>query len=192
MALTRAFLKSIGLNDEQITAVVESHAETVDALKADRDKYKAEADKVPQLQDDLKTAKENDGFKARYEKEHADFEKYKEDAAAKETAAAKSKAYRNVLAEAGIAEKYLDKVMRVTDLSDVKLDKDGKIEGADEIAKNAKTEWAEFVKKTSSQGSNTATPPASGGAVTKESILNIKDSAERQAAIAEHHDLFGF
>lgn len=192
MALTRNLLKSIGLTDEQIATVIENHSETVDALKAERDKLKAEADKVPELEKDLKTAKENDGFKAKYEKEHADFEKYKNDAAAKENAAAKSKAYRNVLLNAGIAEKYLDKVMRVTDLSDVKLDEDGKIEGADEIAKNAKAEWAEFITKTSSHGSSTATPPTSGGAVTKESIMNIKDAGERQAAIAEHHDLFGF
>lgn len=192
MALTRAFLKSIGLNDEQIAAVIENHTETVDALKADRDKYKTEADKVSGLQDELKTAKEDAGFKAKYEKEHADFEKYKSDTDAKESAAKTKMAYRKLLSEAGIAEKYLDTVLRVTDLSGVMLDKDGNIEGADKISENAKTEWAEFVTKTNSHGTKTPTPPVSGGnSVTKESIMNIKDSAERQKAIAENHELFG-
>lgn len=192
MALTRAFLKSIGLNDEQITAVIESHVETVDALKVDRDKHKAEADKVPGLQEELKTAKENAGFKAKYEKEHADFEKYKSDTDAKESAEKTKTAYRKLLSEAGIADRYLDTILRVTDLSGVKLDKDGKIEGADKISESAKTEWAEFVTKTSSHGTKTPTPPAGGGSsVTKESIMSIKDSAERQKAIAENHELFG-
>lgn len=40
---------------------------------------------------------------------------------------------------------------------------------------------------------NTPTPPAGGGstAMTKDEIMNIRDSEERQLAIAEHPELFG-
>lgn len=43
---------------------------------------------------------------------------------------------------------------------------------------------------------STPVPPAAGsgksGAVTRESIMQIKDPVARQAAIAENHDLFGY
>ena len=44
----------------------------------------------------------------------------------------------------------------------------------------------------------TPVPPASGSSadgaksVTRESIMSIKDPVERQSAISEHHDLFGY
>ena len=43
------------------------------------------------------------------------------------------------------------------------------------------------------KGVNNAKPPKSegGGAMTKEEIMAIKDTAQRQAAIAENHELFG-
>ena len=50
MALTRAFLKGMNLTDEQISAVIEEHTNVTDALKADRDKYKEEAEKLPTVQ----------------------------------------------------------------------------------------------------------------------------------------------
>jgi nitrate/nitrite-specific signal transduction histidine kinase len=41
---------------------------------------------------------------------------------------------------------------------------------------------------------NAPMPPAGNGnvSVSRESIMQIKDPAERQAQIAEHHDLFGY
>ena len=61
MALTRNFLKSMGLNDEQISAVIESHAETVDALKEQRDAYKDDAEKLAAV------TKERDSLKKELE-----------------------------------------------------------------------------------------------------------------------------
>ena len=62
---------------------------------------------------------------------------------------------------------------------------------------NHKTAW-EAKEKEIRAGvmRSTPVPPAGGstasGSVTRESIMQIKDPVERQAQIAEHHDLFGY
>ena len=43
MALTRKLLKGMGLTDEQVDTIIEAHTDTVDGLKADVSKYKADA-----------------------------------------------------------------------------------------------------------------------------------------------------
>ena len=50
MALTRNMLKGMGLTDEQVSAIIDAHTDTTDALKAQRDQYKADAEKLPAVQ----------------------------------------------------------------------------------------------------------------------------------------------
>lgn len=161
MALTRKLLKGMGLTEEQIDTVIEAHTETTDALKNERDGYKKDAEKLPGVQkelDDLKAAGD-DGFQAKYEKEHADFEAYKAEQAKKESRAAKEKAYRNLLKSAGIGEKRIESVLKVSDLDSVELDENGAIKDADKLTESVKSEWADFVVTTSTKGADTATPP---------------------------------
>ena len=100
MALTRKFLKALGIEDEKVDEIISAHTETVDALKAERDGYKADAEKLPGVQSQLDdaTAQLNDtkdgGFKAKYEAEHKAFEDYKADIVAKEAHAAKESAVK--------------------------------------------------------------------------------------------------
>ena len=105
MALTRKSLKAFGLTEEQVDSIIEMHTETVDGLKADISKYKADAEKLPGVQkelDDLKAAGDG-GYKEKYEKEHKAFEDFKTEQTAKETRAAKDKAYRELLISAGVS-----------------------------------------------------------------------------------------
>ena len=44
MALTRKFLAALGIEAEKVDEIITAHAETVDALKAERDEYKANAE----------------------------------------------------------------------------------------------------------------------------------------------------
>ena len=53
MALTRKYLKSIGLTEDQIEGIVEEHIATVNDLKETANKYKADADKLPTVQKEL-------------------------------------------------------------------------------------------------------------------------------------------
>ena len=47
----------MGIEDKQIETIIEAHSETVTALKAERDKAKETAAKVPDLQRQLEEAK---------------------------------------------------------------------------------------------------------------------------------------
>lgn len=193
MALTRKALKAMGLTEEQVDSIIEAHTETVDGLKSQVSAYKADAEKLPGVEKELNDLKKGDGedWKGKYEAEKAAHEKTRNEHAAKETAAKIKAAYRAVLKEAGIADKYADTVLKASDLSGMKLDKDGKLEGAEELTKSAKAEWADFVTTTTQTGANVPTPPGNaGGKMTKEQIAAIKDPSARRAAIAENADLF--
>lgn len=191
MAVTRKYLKSIGLNDDQIEGVIEEHTSTLDAVKRELEAAKADALKLKDVQKELDDLKNGEDYKAKYDAEKAAHDKTKSEYAAKETAAKVKEAYRAMLKEAGVAEKYLATVLKATDLSSVKLDKDGKIEGADKLTESAKTEWADFISVTKTEGAKVDTPPKNnGGKMTKDQIAAIKNPTERRAAIAANPDLF--
>lgn len=197
MALTRKSLKAMGLTDEQVDSIIEMHTETVDGLKA----YKADAEKLPGVQaelDDLKkqvAENKDDGWKDKHDAVKKEFDDYKAAQTAKDTKAAKETAYRALLKEAGVNEKRIDAVLRVTDLDKIELE-DGKIKGADEVKNSIKTEWAEFIAVPGQAGADMAKPPAGGGNTvpggkTKDEILAIKDGAARRQAMLENPTLFG-
>ena len=161
MALTRKLLKGMGLTEEQVDTIIEAHTDTVDGLKADIDKYKGDAAKLPGVQkelDDLKAAGDG-GYKEKYEKEHKAFEDFKTAQTAKETRQAKETAYRELLKAAGVSEKRIPAILKVTDLNGIEMDGD-KIKDADKHTKTVKTEWAEFVESSNTTGASTTTPPA--------------------------------
>lgn len=197
MALTRKMLKAMGIEDEKIDQIIEAHSDTVDALKEERDNYKKDAERLPGVQSELDTLKAantgDNSFEAKYNALKTEYDGYKAKQAEKETTANKDKAYRKLLADAGVSAKRVDAIMRVTDLASLKLAKDGTLEDADKALENIKKEWADFIVKEGKKGADTETPPENnGGKMTKDDILKIKDTAERQKAMAENHELFGF
>lgn len=193
MALTRKHLKSMGLTEEQVDAIIDLHLEVKNDLEEQLKTYKADAQKLPAVQKELDDLKKGDGedWKAKYDAEKAAHDKTKNDHAAKETAAKIKTAYRALLKEAGIADKYVETVIKATDFSGMKLDKDEKLEGAEELSKSAKEMWADFVPTTTTKGAAVANPPGNTGTkMTREQINEIKNPAERRAAIAANPDLF--
>ena len=201
MALTRKFLSALGIDADKVDEIINAHTETVDALKNERDKYKADAEKLPEVTRELTSLKETvakngdkNPFEVKYNALKEEFETYKKDQTAKETKAKKADAYRAMLKEAGVSEKRIEAVLRVSDVDGVKLDKDGKIEGKDALIESVKKEWSDFITTGGTQGANTPNPPANGGGKTyktKEEIYAIKDTAERQAEIAKNLQAFG-
>lgn len=193
MALTRKFLAARGIDGQIIDEIIEAHLETVDALKEERDKFKADAQKLPEVtkeRDQLKAdadKADKDPFKVKYEAIKEEFENYKTEQTNRENAAKKSSAVKALLKEIGIADKRIDAVMRVTDTSKIQLDEDGKIKESGELKKQLKNEWSDFIVRTEEKGANVANPPASSGrgAKSKDEILKIKDTTERQKAWAE-------
>lgn len=164
MALTRKLLEGMGIDEKQVETIIEAHTETVDGLKAVRDKFKEQASKVPDLQKQLEEAKEaaktEDGWEEKYNQEHKALEDFKAQVDKEKAEAAKAKAYRAMLTELGIDPRRIETVMRVSDLSEVELE-DGKLKDADALREAAGKEWADFIVKHGSKGSDPATPPKS-------------------------------
>lgn len=183
MALTRKLLKGMGLTDEQIDTVIEAHTETVDGLKEDVNKYKADAGKLATVQkelDDLKAAGDG-GYKEKYENEKKAFEDFKKEQTAKETKVAKETAYRELLKAAGVNEKRIPAVLKVTDLNSVELDGD-KIKDAEKFTESIKTDWADFIESSNTSGANTNNPPENNTGNSKDlGSLSMEDYiAERK------------
>ena len=198
MGFSRKMLKAMNIEEDKIEQIIDAHSETVDALKAERDGFKEDAAKLAAVQKELDAlkAKGDDGYKAKYEAEKAAHDALKADIAAKETKKAKTDAYRELLKGANIDEKRIATILRAEapTIDKIELDADGKIKNAEQYTESIKSDWADFIVTQSAKGTNTATPPANGGAAstkTKEDILKIKDAGERQKAIAENPTLFG-
>ena len=201
MALTRRMLKAMGISDEQVDEIIAAHTETVDALKEQRDAYKADAEKLADVQKQLDKATADleaagkDAYKVKYEALKEEYEGYKTEQTKKESHAAKEKAYRALLQEAGVSEKRLESVLKVSDVDSVELDEKGAIKGADKLTESIKSEWADFITTTQTRGAQTSNPPANNpsGAMTKADIYKKDDhgryvmsAAERQKALMDN------
>ena len=205
MALTRKMLSAMGIDDEKQDEIINAHIEVVNALTEERDSYKADAKKAEKTQkelDDLQESMKNgerSPYKVKYEAKveefnelKKEFDDYKADVSAKELEAKKASAYSDLLKETGVSEKRIKAIIKVTDLKDVELDNEGKIKDKDALKKSVKEEWSDFIVTETQQGANVSNPPSNtgGSKKTKEEILAIKDTAERQKAMLENKELF--
>lgn len=188
MALTRKMLKAMGIEDEKIDQIIEEHTESTDALKQQRDEYKAkaEAKATASTEPKPKGPEPGDGYKAKYDAEKKAFEDYKANIAAEKAEADKRAKYRELIVKAGVDSKRVDSVLKVSDLSEIKV-KDGAIEGADDLVKSIKEDWADFIPTTQKVGANAPNPPKNdGGAKKLEDITKMQDPVARQEALAKY------
>ena len=103
MPLTRKALKAMGVDEEKIEQIIDLHTETTDALKAERDNYKTDAEKLQSVQRELDQANETLAkhgkgeviAKSEYEKILNEFNDYKAQVTATETKHAKERACRS-------------------------------------------------------------------------------------------------
>lgn len=197
MALTRKYLKSVGLTDDQVEGVIEEHQSTLEALKEQNKALKADADKLAEVQkelDDLK-AQGDGGYKEKYEAEAKAHNTLKQQIEAEKTNATKRTVMDKFLTEkVGIQrEAARTLILDAVKWDDVKLDESGALTGADELAKTYADKYKDFVGTTGNQGTPPATPPTGGGPIYKSraEIMKITDTAARQQAIAENLSLFG-
>lgn len=160
MALTRAFLKGMNLTDEQVGAIIEAHTETVDALKAQRDSYEADAKKLPTVQkelDDLKAAGDG-GFEKKYNDEKAAHDALKQQIADQQSKAAKESAVKAYYEGKNIKGDNLKIAMRGTDLSAVEV-ADGKIKDTKALDDLVAGDFKALVSTTSTGGADSHNPP---------------------------------
>lgn len=207
MGLTRKSLSAMGIEAEKIEQIIEMHTETVSALKEqiselkdDIAGQKAEVKKLSGVQkelDDLKAqveadAKEREGKD--YDKLKEEYDNYKAEQEKKEKHETIKKAYSEFLKDINVSEKGIAKILKYTKLDDIELTKEGKVKNGGELKKEIEAEWNEYITVDNTKGADTSTPPNNTGGntkKTKEEILAIKDTRERQQAMLENRELFG-
>ena len=215
MALTKAQVREIlstaGVDGEHmseaVNRIIEGHSasiealrEDVSALKAENAALKTDAEKLAGVQKELDGLKEQMAADAKsregkdYDKLKKEFDDYKAGQELKETRAAKTAAFREILKDAEIDGKYMDKIIKYTDIDGIELDEKGKVKDAKARMKAVSEEWPEYKVTKGQIGADTPKPPANNGNAgkSKEDILKITDYAERQKAIEDNHELFGF
>ena len=179
--LTRKMLTAMEIPAEKIDEIIKAHTETVDALKDERDTYRKSAEELEtvkksleEAQNELKTFKDED-YKSKFEAIKGEYEAYKTDTEQKAVKAAKEAAYIKLCKDAGINEKRIPSVVRVTDLSALEFNKDGTtFKESEKILQNIKTEWADFVTTETVVGAKVPNPPQNTGCNTFES-MNLAD-----------------
>lgn len=209
MPFTRKFLAGLGIEADKVDAIIEAHAEVVSGLKAQIAESGDSADELAkakaeleQAKKDLKTAQdtikaaEKDDYKGKYETEKAAHEKLQADIAAKADAAKKEAA----LAAAARAAKYSDDAISVIldskkdYAAKIEFDKDGKATNSDAILSEIAADRPGLVPKATEQHHTPANPPANPGGkktVTWDDVDKIKDTAERQAFMAQNMESLG-
>lgn len=190
MALTRKFLKALGVSEEAIEEIITAHTDVTDDLKT---QLKAAQDAQNQL--DAITAERDELQKKLNDPAQADrvaeLEKQVAEYQNREKTAQKRTALTALLEKIGIDKRGFARVLAATDLDGVEMDGEN-IKDADKLAESLKTEWSDLLTEPGATGKPPQTPPQNpgNGGVTKEQIMAIKDRDERRVAIAQHLDLF--
>ena len=196
MALTRKYLKSIGLNEDQIEGVIEEHTSVTNDLKETIKTLQVNADKLPAVQkelDDIKAAGDG-GYKEKYEAEVKAHKEYRQQVESEKETARTDADVLALCKEAGIArESSLRLIVKDFDRSKIERDKDGNISNRAKLLEAVKADYADFVGMPGKEGTPPMTPPTGGGgsSKTKKEIIDMTDPVARQAEMMNNLSLFG-
>lgn len=211
MALTRKWLSTLGIETEKIDEIVAANSESVEGiktdlekseaevkrLKGDVEKYKAEAEKAQkdlgELQKQVEAdTKEREGKD--YDKLKEEFDNYKAEQEAKAVRSAKETALKELLSDMKMSDRGEKQVLKWMGVDGFELDDAGKIKDASALRKSIKEDWGDYIQTEGAKGAETSNPPGGGSGgtgKTKKEIMQIKNTKERQQAIADNPELFG-
>lgn len=159
MPFGRKFLKSIGLNEDQIESVVEAHIEVTNAQKATIAELTDKASKLDELQKELESLRGKADFESKYNAKAKEFEDYKASVETEKRESAIKSAYRDLLVAEHVGERQLDAIIRATNFKDMKLGSDGKLENVDALKEAIKKDWSGFISTEHIRGAEVSTPP---------------------------------
>ena len=173
MALTQEFLKELGLTEEQIEGVLGAWDAEVEAWRAqveDAETWRAQAEEARRALEDYRVEVEG-------QRRDADVRA----------------AYQRLLEREHVDPRRWELILRATSFDGMELGEDGELMNVEALAEVIRREWADFIVVRERRGAKVQTPPGNRRpTMSKSEILSIRDTAQRQRAIAENHDLFGF
>lgn len=197
MALTRKLLKSLGVSDDAIEAIIDAHSETVTGLKERITTLEQQVEEIPtitkerdELKEKVETLTTNGGDAAKVQ---AEFDAYKAEVEGEKTRSAKRTALDALLRDkVGVKrDEARQLILDAAKLDDYELDDNGSIKDADGHVKTLGEKYAPFVGSVRTTGTRTIAPPTGGKTPkTREEIMKISDYGERIRAIAENREQF--
>lgn len=191
MAYTRAFIRNaakesgVEIPKELEDALINEHIAARDAYSEEKVKAALE-EQTPAEPVKVKDSEE-------YKKLKAEFDDYKNSIEAKATREAKEAAVREYLKSKNISDDNLNLALRsITAELDAATLEDGKLKDTSAFDALLEGDLKGLVTTTTEVGAaSPANPPANtGGKMTRDQIMGIKDRTERRAAIAANMDLF--
>ena len=175
---------------EKADLITEDHLSVVNPLKEERDTYKQQAEQLPDLQ---KQVEKLTGEAEAFENERKSFEDYRSKVEQNENLAKVKAAFTKLLKEESYSEKWRERILESTSFSDMKVDENGKLADEKALREAVNQKWSDVKTIVTEKGAVVEKPLQTGKATkTKEEIMAIKDTRERQQAIAENHEVFGF
>ena len=174
--------------EEMENRLMAMHLGVVDPMKDDIARYKADAEKLGEVQTELDALKSkgDGGYKDKYEKEHKAFEDYKADILAKETGAAKEKAVRAYFEGKNIKGDNLEIAIRGSrdEIAGIELDGE-KIKDTSKLDALVSGTFARLASTDTVVGAPPVNPPANTGGQEK------KPSRAAQLAAEYRRNLYG-
>ena len=161
MGLTRKFLAALGIDNEKADEIINAHVETLTPIKEERDLYKADSEKLADIQkqyDELKANSSNDDLQKRYDDIKKELDDYKATIEAEKVKDKKAQAVKSLLKEINIGNKWVDRIVKFTNFDDLELDGDN-LKNADGLKERYAKDYSDCVVKTQTEGVNTVTPP---------------------------------
>lgn len=197
MALTRKFLRALEIPEDKVDEIIGEHTAALENIKTERDTLKAASGdltkaqaEITRLTGELEKAQKNSGDAAKVQ---AEFDAYKTQVEKEKANAGKQKAVREVLRGAGVQrDEFIDLLMGKVDLETLEMDGDA-VKDPDKLVSPLKNSYSGCFADIKTEGAPPApTIKGGGGGMSKADIMKIKDARERQQAIADNHELFGF
>lgn len=197
MALTKNGLKEIlskaGISaenmSEAVDSIIDGHVTSINALREEIATYKADAQKLPEVQKELDTLKaaSDDEWETKYQTEHKAFEDFKSKVAAEKELTTKKQLYTQLLKAQNVDEKRFDPILRVTNFDSMTV-KNGELVDADKLIEGIKNEWAGFIVSEHVDGAHVDTPLNNADKMTRADFEKMPLSKQMEFANA-HADV---
>ena len=195
--LSRKFLAGLGLTEAQVEAIVEGNEDSIKGLKAQIDEHKTKEaelnEKIAGLQKEVEDAKASalekegkDPWKLKYDTLNEQFTAYKAEEEKKATKQKKEAAFVALLKNAGIAERRIASVCKVStpDIDSIEFGEDGKVKDSETLTNKMKEEWKDFIETKETKPADVTTPPDNSGGKNT-------DNAAVDRIVAQRASLYG-
>lgn len=176
MALTRKFLKALGIEEDKIEEIITAHGETVAALKDEIDKAEQSA------KDSAAAAQERDKLQKRVEalektsgdaaKVQAEYDAYRQQVETDKANAGKKALIKKALEDAHANPAAIDLMLGTVKLDEVELDGEA-LKDAEAVLKPIREAHAGLFGTVQNQGTPPLNPPAGDGKMTRESFEKL-------------------